>query len=338
MKREDEALLALFIERELAREEIERLLYEYDDKNGEISKEDAELVDKRIKEELDPMTKRINSKMRQPVNKPRAILEQPDTGFNGEEYRKNFVQALRTGFKVPKVANYLQETGLGEDGGYLVPIEFDSQIVSRLESENIMRKICRVITTASEHRISIVASKPSASWLGEGDPIQLANEKFSQKVLEAKKLAVAVKTSNEILADAFVDIEGFLAQDFGDALARAEEDAFLNGTGTNNQPLGLLPALSGSATSFITTTGAEISADDLITLEFSIDRPYRRNSCWLTSDATLAQIRQLKDSTSNFIWQPSHNAVYAAAVKRKRSYLVRRFFTIRNRRTRAENF
>ena len=111
--------------------------------------------------------------------------------------------------------------------------------------------------------------------------------------------------SNELLQDAFYDLEQFLSDELGRAFARAEEESFLTGDGTNNQPLGLLPTLAQSATSILQTTGGQITAADLITLCFSVDRPYRRAASWLMSDSTLSLVRKLKTSDQQYIWEPN---------------------------------
>ena len=54
------------------------------------------------------------------------------------------------------------------------------------------------------------------------------------------------------------------------------------------------------------TAGADIAADDVINLEYSLKRPYRRNAAFVTNDATLAKLRKFKDSTQNYLWQPSY--------------------------------
>ena len=304
-------------------EAMKQFLDEHTDEAGYISAEDAQAYEK-MEAEMAELVRNIeryeeNARIEEQLKSAtaRAIRPQPGADYaewNGRtqsrrttaEYRRAFTTALKTNFR--KVNNSILETSSPSIGGYLVPVEFDSQIVTTLDEENIMRQICRVITTASEHRINFVASKPAASWLGEGDTIALATETFGQVILDARKLAVAVKVSNELLSDSYYDLEGHLAQEFGNAIARAEEDAFINGDGQNNKPLGLLQSLAVSASSFITTTNTNISADDIINLEYSLKRPYRRKAVWLMGDATLAQIRKFKDSTQNYLFQPSFSS------------------------------
>ena len=228
-------------------------------------------------------------------------------GVPGEDYQQNFVNAIRGKFK-NNAANYLRESSL-PDGGYLVPSEFHKEIVSQLEEENVMRQIGQTISTASVHQIPIVQTKPAAAWVAEGEEINFSNETFGSVSLSAYKLAVAIKVSNELLADSFYPIEQHLTREFALAFGRAEEDAFLNGTTalgeTAKKPTGLLPTLATSPSTTIQTQSSEVSADDLVNLEFSLKRPYRKNAVWLMSDSLLSQIRRMKDSTERFIWQPS---------------------------------
>ena len=292
-----------------------RFFYQHSNENMTMTEEDAKIYDSMIAE-IENLSEQLNrmeylNKMdyhlSQPYNKP--VLEQLSQsgnligtqrrGITSKDYHKGFFQAVRTGFKV--FNDYLNE-GVLSDGGYLCPAEFDSQIVSALQEANVLRQISKVITTQSTHKIPIVASKPAAAWIGEGDNINLATETFGQVSLEAHKLAVALKISNELLQDSFVNLEVHLAQEFGDSLARAEEEAFLTGTGEDNQPTGLLPTLAASATGTLQTTSTTLSADDLTTLIYSVDRPYRKSSAFLLSDTTLAHIRKLKDNTQAYLW------------------------------------
>ena len=133
------------------------------------------------------------------------------------------------------------------------------------------------------------------------------NATFKQISLDAHKVHVGILVTEELLADNAFNLESYILDKFGSAIANAEEDAFINGDG-NGKPTGFLTTLAGDETTFITTSGANISADDVINLEYSLRRPYRRNAAWLINDATLAQIRKFKDSTQNYIWQPSYVA------------------------------
>lgn len=294
--------------REELTEQAEKFLDEHENENGELTLADAKEY-RRFKREIDQLTFEINAELKKPDPESeknwRACLpnpkSQPLPDFFAGSYRNQFISAVRKNFR--GVENNLHE-GTDASGGYLLPVEMDSQIVSTLAEENILRKIGKTITTASEHKITLVVNKPTANWIAEGQAITLSNEQFGSVSLNAYKLAVGLKVTNELLADSAYDLEKHLSDEFGKALALAEEDAFLNGN-QPTEPKGLLTQMAESATSFIQTNGAAITADDLLTLQYSMRRPYRKSSCWLMNDATLAVIRKLKDNTQNYIWEPS---------------------------------
>ena len=243
----------------------------------------------------------------EPLNAPPVGNKNKRGGIAGEDYSKSFWSAVRSKFK-NQAGSYLREASL-PDGGYLVPEEFHSAIVTELEQENVMRQIGTTIQTAATHRIPVVSSKPAASWIGEGEEVSFTNEAFGQISLEAFKLAAAIKVSNELLADSYYPIEAHLTQEFVKAFARAEEDAFLNGApdpnSTAKTPTGLLTTLAASPTTTIETSATTLAVEDLINLEFSLQRQYRRNAVWLVNDSLVAELRRMKDQVQRFIFEPS---------------------------------
>ena len=304
--------------------EAERILADHTDADGKISAVFADKVDKLL-DDVTALDANIahfqkighyNAELSKPFNQPHFEsfnsrgghkLKQAVSGIRGDEYRKNFLNAIRTNFK-NDATGYLREGAL-VDGGYLLPVELHSEIIVKLESENILRQISKTITTASEHRISILTTAPTASWLGEGEEIAVSNAQFGQTSLNAYKLAVNLKLSNELLQDSYYQLESFISDEFSKSLGRAEEESFITGapdvSGNTKQPTGILTVLNQSATGTIQTVGNEISADDILSLYYSVDRAYRKSAVFLASDATIAALRKLKDNTQNYIWQPS---------------------------------
>ena len=305
----DKDLYNLFVEREKKIRAARNFLDEHTDSAKKISVNDAETADKMISE-AEALSMRIANELdNQPTMKP--ILAQPYNpfetvqnsyqkfGISGAEYRKNFFNQIRTGFKTAQ--NVLQESPL-QQGGFLLPVEMHDSIITALTAENVLRQISRVVQTANDRKLVIQATPPVASFVSEGQQITLSSETFDQKILGAYKIAAACAITNELLSDSFYDIEAHLQTEFSRAIGALEENAFLNGTG-NNEPLGILPTLAADSSTTITTTGAAISADDIINLCYSLKRPYRKNACWLMNDSTLAVIRTLKDNNQAFIWQ-----------------------------------
>ena len=250
----------------------------------------------------------LEAELNRPVNQPLTTKpgsgrgEEPKTGRASDEYRKAMLDAFRSNFK--RVSNILQE-GVDADGGYLVPEEYDRRLIDTLSEENIMRRLATIITTSGEHKINIAATKPAASWIEEGGALTFGDATFSQILLDAHKLHVAIKVTEELLYDNAFDLEGYILDQFGKALGNAEEDAFLNGDGTG-KPLGLFAATGGGTVAGTLT--AAIKSDDMLDLVYALKRPYRKKASFIMNDKTLSSLRKLKDNNGAYIWQPSYQA------------------------------
>ena len=299
------------------------------DKDGKLSAEDAAAYDKMeadvvaLGKDIERMERQaaIDAELAKPtaepiVNTPTATTPKDKLGRASDDYRKAMLSALRSNFR--NVSNVLQE-GVDADGGYLVPEEYDSRLIDVLNEENIMRNLGTKLTTSGERKINIAATKPAASWIEEGGALTFGDATFDQIILDAYKLHVAIKITEELLYDNAFNLESYIIEQFGKALSNAEEDAFLNGDGSH-KPLGLFVKVVDSTTGAMknstystevsTKTGnvPDLKTDDILSLIYSLKRPYRKNASFIMNDKTLAAIRKLKDSNQAYIWQPSYQA------------------------------
>lgn len=247
------------------------------------------------------MSKPTSSPILSTPTKPQAN-EKPKTGVATDEYKQSMLNALRSNFR--RISNVLQE-GVDADGGYLVPAEYDTRLIEGLTEENIIRKLATIIKTGAERKINIAASTPAAAWIDEGEALTFGDAKFDQINLDAHKLHVAVKVTEELLYDNVFNLETYILDKFARALANAEEDAFLNGDGVG-KPLGIFAATGGGQVAITTASATTITADEVINLIYSLKRPYRKNAAFITNDQTLAILRKLKDGNGAYIWQPSY--------------------------------
>lgn len=284
---------------------------------GVLSAEDDATYNK-MEADLDSLTSEIKrmerkdaieAELNKAVNE--AIKETPqnaDTVKNGkigrasDDYRDDFDRHLR-GKKL--IHNVLSE-GVDADGGYLVPDEFERDIVMQLEEENVVRSLAKVITTQHGRKIPVANGHSVAQWTAENAAYTESNPTFGQKQLDAFKLTDLCRVSVELLQDSAFDIEEYLMKEFARAFGIAEEEAFCVGTGTN-QPTGIFTA-NGGTVGVTATSATAITADELISLVYALKSPYRRNAKFLLNDATVSAIRKLKDQNGAYLWQPSIQA------------------------------
>lgn len=283
---------------------------------GVLSAEDDAAYSK-MERDLDSMTNEIKrmerreaieAELNKPVNTP--ITETPEntaalkdkTGRASDAYKEDFDRHLRG--KV-LVHNVLSE-GTDADGGYLVPEDFERDIVTALEEENVIRSLAKVITTQHERKIPVATGHSTAQWTAENAAYTESNPTFGQKQIDAFKLTDLCRVSVELLQDSAFDIEDYLMKEFARAFGIAEEQAFCVGTGTN-QPTGIFTA-NGGTVGVTAAANNAITADELISLVYALKSPYRRNAKFLMNDATISAIRKLKDQNGAYLWQPSVQA------------------------------
>lgn len=246
------------------------------------------------------------AELSKPVNRP--ITEKPaapkadGVGRASNAYKEDFGLHLRGKTLVHNVLS----TTPDEDGGFLVPLEFERDIVKALDEENVIRRLAKVVTTHHERKIPVALGHSVAQWTTENSAYTESNPTFGQKQIDAYKLTDLCRVSVELLKDSTFDIEAYLRQEFARAFGIAEEEAFCVGNGTT-QPTGIFTA-NGGTVGVTAASATAITVDEIISLVHALKAPYRKNAKFLMNDATVALLRKLKDQNGQYLWQPSVQA------------------------------
>ena len=253
----------------------------------------------------------LDREMIRPVSKPLAgkpdAQQEDKPGRASSSYNTAFWRYVRSRAVPYEVRDALEE-GVDSEGGYLVPEEFEHTLVQALEEENVFRRLAHVIRTSSgDRKIPVVTSKGTASWVDEEGAIPESDDAFGQTSISAYKLATLVKISEELLGDAAFDMSAYIAKEIARRLGAAEEAAFFGGDGSG-KPTGIFAAVGGASAGITAASATAITSDELFDLFYSLRAPYRKKATWVLNDSTVKLIRKLKDSTNNYIWQPSLTA------------------------------
>lgn len=276
-----------------------------------------------IKAQLDRLDRaeRLANTLEQGGETPRAqrraptnILEHTNevrAQLSSDEYRNDFWTMART---APNqfhgaAAERLQyvnslHTVTDTRGGYLVPVEYETTLLRALDNETVFRSMADVITSGTDRIIPTEVDIGEANWLGEEEEYPESDAQFGRTNMGNHKLGRIIKVSEELLQDAFFDIEGYVANAFGRSFGFAQERAFLTGNGVGKPKGVLLDATIGKTTAAPTA----LVADDLLDVYHALRRGYRNKAKWLVSDSLIKSVRKLKDGQGNYIWQPGLTA------------------------------
>jgi HK97 family phage major capsid protein len=178
-------------------------------------------------------------------------------------------------------------------GGYAVPALLDpTLILTSSGTANPMRQISRIVTGMDDTWRGVSTAGIAASWDSEGIEASDDGVALAQPTVVSHKAQAFVSFTVEIEGD-----WGGMAQEmatlFADAKDELEEDAFATGTGSVDQPTGILTALfAGSSTAgVLPTTDGEFGAVDVRSVFGSLGPKYRRNASWVASIDVINEIR-----------------------------------------------
>ncbi|MEW8230363.1 MAG: phage major capsid protein [Candidatus Thiodiazotropha endolucinida] len=220
--------------------------------------------------------------------------------YAAPEYLAAFNQYVRRELvQDPRILNALS-VGAATEGGNIIPEEFDTKLREIMLDLNEFRNLIEVINTGGDRHIPLEGSVGSAAWTAEAAAYNESDPSFNRVSIGAHKLTRIVKVSEELLNDAFFDVMGYLARNFGRSFHVAEEAAIVNGTGTG-QPAGMI---GGASAGITTASGTAITADELLDLYHALLRPYRKSATWVMNDDTIKAVSKLKDGNGQYLWQP----------------------------------
>lgn len=191
------------------------------------------------------------------------------------------------------------------DVAVVVPKETEAAILKKQEQESILMQIATVEDFASSEKdIPVEGNDTTAYWVDEGVAFTESDPTIESKVLKAHKEGALTKATTELLEDAVVDMEAYIVEKQGKALAKLfETDALTNATNNGKKPYGLLSQAQVGVTAASSTA---FTAKEITKLFTSVKQGYRKNGVWLVSTDALTQLIDLEDTNGNRIYVPSY--------------------------------
>jgi len=225
-------------------------------------------------------------------------------------YGKAFWDSMRTNIWDVLVLNKGKAAGAS---AYYAP----ESLNERIKKEVAKCDSLRALATSHKHYHGHIdflsaANENYAEFIADGEmiPGYEMTDDFTRMCAELHKAAALVKVPTEFVYDASFDIEGYLVKSMAKAFVRAEDKAFINGTGVN-EPTGLLHDTNGAEVAASVDT---ITYDDIIGLFFSVKPEYRKNAVWIMNDATALALRKLKDKDGNYLWNQASDTILGKKV------------------------
>lgn len=281
----------------------------------------------RIDQALDDTKSRLD-RLALDMSRPRIGGKLVDD-HSGREHKSAFNHYMRSGEAsgLKALEAKALSRGSGPDGGYLVPLPTEREVLRRLAKFSPIRAISSVreISGASLRR-AFSTTGPAAGWVAEADPRpQTNNQQLADMTFPAMELYAMPAATQALLDDSVVDIEQWIAEEVQTAFAEQEGTAFVSGDGVN-KPKGFLSytsvadaswtwgnigyVLTGAAGAF----AASDPSDALVNLVYALRAGFRQNGKFVMGRRAQSLVRQFKTTTGDYIWAPPATADAGASL------------------------
>jgi HK97 family phage major capsid protein len=275
----------------------------------------------RIDAELDRQQARLDQMALKAARPARGGREHGDAGSPAAtgEHRAAFAAYMRKGQEegLRTLEAKALSVGSDPDGGYLVPDETETAILTRMASVSPIRAIAGTRqVSASVFKKPFSVAGPQAGWAAEvAARPQTGTPTLAELSFPTMELYAMPAATPSLLEDTAVDVEAWIAGEVELAFAEQEGTAFINGDGVN-RPRGFLdyPKAAEAAWSWgkLGTVATGVSAafpasdpaDVLIDLVYALKSGYRQNARFVMNRRTQAVVRKMKDADGNYLWQP----------------------------------
>lgn len=189
----------------------------------------------------------------------------------------------------------------GGPGGNLIPTDYRADLfIDRLRNTTRVRTLGATVLSGLTGNVLIPRRKASvvAAWAAENSPLPVSDPQFDGVNLTPKHAGVITEWSRNMIQQASPDVETLARQDMSLTLAEVLDAAAIAGTGTSNQPRGIL-STTGIGTVPIGTNGGPITYDAVADLMGQVDDANATGGSmgFLTTTKVRRQAAKLKDST-----------------------------------------
>lgn len=270
----------------------------------------ADAGQKRIEEAL--QFKRVALSRRGELKSTTVLTPESVNVDDYKAYEAAFGNSLR------REVNFLSQdeqkamlVGSDPDGGYLVPTSVSSRIITKVYETSPIDELATHETVSTDAlEVAIDTDEAGAGWVGETDARpETSTPQVGVQRIPVFEIYAKPKVTQQLLEDAGIDIETWLARKVSEKFARMRALAFISGNGIK-KPRGILtyPAgadgVRGTILQVASGNATGLTPDGLIKLMFSLKDRYLANANWLMKRGTVASVMLFKDEQGQYIWRP----------------------------------
>lgn len=237
------------------------------------------------------------------------------------EHRRAFNAFVRKGVEtgLAEIERKATQLAANADGGFALPEEIAREVQARLVDISPVRQVATVVSVSTNDYKRLVDIRGTSSgWVGETTARTETNTpSLAERAAFMGEVYANPRATQWSLDDIFFNVEAWLSESVATEFARQEGNAFIVGDGTN-KPKGFLnyttaatadasradATLEHIATGVAGDFAASNKADVLVNTVYKLKAGFRAGAAWMTNKAILGELRGIKDTTGQYLWQP----------------------------------
>jgi len=298
-------------------EEVEKLPEE--ERDEETEKMLKSLMDKNKSEITDELKSEIKSFMREQkeLMEKKAGAYAPELA-NERKMANTKMKAICLAL-VSKDDSLVKEMTTDATGtpyaGYVVDSELSAEIRHLTTQYGVARREMTVVPLVkNSYKANTLVTDVSTFWVDEGDNIDSTQIVLGQDSLELKKLGAIVALTRELIEDGEIDLFGFIASRIAEGFAKAEDEAFFTGAGSEDSSnggfTGVLNDTSVNSYAMTSSSIEDLTTEDMLGLIDKTPSSVLGSSKFYMHRTIMSIIRKLRtdavsagDGKGDFIYQ-----------------------------------
>ena len=195
-------------------------------------------------------------------------------------------------------------TGDDAKGGYTVPTVISNEIIRKATTDyGVARRLFSVRNFSgpgNEVQLFTEGDEAVAFWTDEGAKKSSTGITLGIITLGLKKLAAIVPFTDELLEDTSLNLTELISSSVARAIAKKEDAAFFNGTGTPYT--GMFNSTAVNIVRSASTTMTTVTTDQLQDVIDATPSEFAANGKFLLNRLFMSVYRKMKDTTGRYLF------------------------------------
>ncbi|MGO5442884.1 phage major capsid protein [Faecalimonas sp. LCP19S3_D12] len=246
-------------------------------------------------------------------------IEEQENIYDSTEYRNAFMNYVLSGKEIPeKFKNEAGPTKTTDIGSVISPVVVQ-RIIEKMESIGMILPLVTKTAYPAGATIPTSTVKPVATWVAEGATSEKQKKTTGQIDIKGYKLRCAISMTLETSVMSLQVFENVFVNSVSEAMVKAQEMAFISGTGTG-QPKGVLKETVETGQNVDIAATGDVTYQTLVDAEAALPLAYENGAVWNMTKKTFMKFIGMLDTNK----QPIARVNYGINGKPERTLLGRR--------------